>query len=289
VHGDYFGAFGIPLLRGRPFTEEEQIENRLTAIVSRGLADRYWPGEDAIGKRVRWGVAEVAPENPIWMSVVGVSGDVVDGAPGSEPVMHIYVPYSEVVDVLFTGPVVSGFYRSMSIAVRTDGDEAVVLRPVRTAMRSLDPALAVTDVETMEQVAADALAPQRFSAMVLASFAGGGLLLAAIGLYGVLAFAVAQRTREIGVRLALGANAGAVVRMVMRRGMLLTGVGLIAGFAGALASARLMRTLLYETSVYDPWTFVAVLVLLPSVALIACYIPARRATRIDPLVALRTE
>jgi putative ABC transport system permease protein len=147
----------------------------------------------------------------------------------------------------------------------------------------------VTDIETMEQVAAEAMAPQRFSAVVLASFACGGLLLAAIGLYGVLAFAVAQRTREIGIRVALGANAGTVVRMVMRRGMLLTGIGLILGGAGALASARLTRTLLYDTSVYDPWTFLAVLVLLPSVALVACYIPARRATRIDPLIALRAE
>jgi putative ABC transport system permease protein len=289
VHGDYFGAFGIPLVRGRTFSEEEQLENRLTAIVSRELADRYWPGGDAIGKRVRWGLADVLPEKPIWMTVVGVSGDVVDGPPGSQPVMHIYVPYSEAVDPLFAGPIISGFYRAMTISVRTDRDEALVLGPARNAITSIDAALAVTDIETMEQVAAEAMAPQRFSAVVLASFACGGLLLAAIGLYGVLAFAVAQRTREIGIRLALGANAGTVMRMVMQRGMLLTGLGLILGGAGALASARLTRTLLYDTSVYDPWTFLAVLVLLPSVALVACYIPARRATRIDPLIALRAE
>ena len=191
VHGDYFPTFGIPLVSGRSFTAEEQLENRLTAIVSRRLADRYWPGEDAVGKRVRWGLAEVAPENPIWMTVIGIAGDVVDGPPGSEPIMHIYVPYSEVVDPLFAGAIVSGFYRAMTIAGPADGDEALVLRPVRNAITSLDPALAVTDIETMEQVAAAAAAPQRFSAVVLASFAGGGLLLAAIGLYGVLAFAVA--------------------------------------------------------------------------------------------------
>jgi putative ABC transport system permease protein len=289
VHGDYFSAFGIPLVGGRTFTEDEQFENRLTAIVSRGLADRYWPGEDAIGKRIRWGLAEVVPENPIWMTVVGISGDVVDGPPGSQPIMHIYVPYSEVVDPLFTGPIVSGFYRAMTISVRTGGDEASMLGPVRNAIASIDRALAVTDIQTMEQVAANAMAPQRFSAVVLAGFAGGGLLLAAIGLYGVLAFAVTQRSREIGVRLALGADAGTVTRMVMRRGMHLTGVGLILGGAGAFASARLTRSLLYDVSVYDPWTFLTVLVLLPGVALVACYIPARRATRIDPLVALRTE
>jgi putative ABC transport system permease protein len=289
VHGDYFVAFGIPIVRGRTFTEEELLQNRLTAVVSRGLAERYWPGEEAVGKRIRWGLAEVAPENPIWMTVVGISGDVVDGPPGSEPVMHIYVPFSEVVDPLFAGPIVSGFYRALTIAVRTDGDEALVLGPVRNAIAAVDPALAVTGIETLEQVAANAMAPRRFSAVVLASFAGGALLLAAIGLYGVLVLAVAQRTREIGIRLALGANAETLVRMVLRHGMVLTGVGLIAGGATSLASARLTRSLLYDTSIYDPWTFLAVLVLLPSVALVASYIPARRAARVDPLIALRVE
>jgi putative ABC transport system permease protein len=289
VHGRYFETFGTPLIAGRGFTQEEQIENRLTAVVSRNLADRYWPGENPIGKRVRWGLAEVPPERAAWMTVVGVAGDVVDGPAGSDPVMHIYVPYSEVLDQTFRGAIVSGFYRSVTLAVRSEGDERQLTGAVKASVASLDRSLAVTRIVTMDQVAADAAAPRRFSTIVLAGFGAGALFLAAVGLYGVLAFGVAQRTREIGVRLALGANAGSVVAMVMRRGMLLTCAGLLLGFGGALATGRALGTLLYDTTAYDPATFAVVSAVLMLAAVVACYIPARRATRIDPLVALRAD
>ena len=285
VHGPYFNTFGIPIMRGRAFAPEEETENRSVAIVSRGLAERFWPGEDAIGKRIKWGLG---PSNAPWMTIVGVAGDVVDGALGAEPIIHVYVPYSEISDRALAAPTL-GLLRSMTVAAQTDGDARILANPARAAVAALDPALATSDLETMTQVLSDAAAPQRFSAVVLAAFALGALVLAGIGLYGVLAFGVTQRTREIGVRLALGAEAREVIRLVMREGLGLTLIGLAIGCAGALAAVRLLGAQLYETSTYDPWTFAVVPVVLGVVALIACYLPARRASSVDPITALRVE
>jgi predicted permease len=285
AHGDYFSTFGIPLIRGRNFTTEEQLENRLAVIVSKNLADRYWPGEDPIGKRLKWGLARsLAP----WQTVVGVAGDVVDGPLGSEPVIHVYAPYSETNDQGLASPL-GGLWRNMKIAVNADVDAASLTPSLRAAIAALDPALAVTRVTTMREVVQEMSAPQRFSAAVLTAFAGGALLLAGIGLFGVLAFGVAQRTREIGVRVALGAARAAVLGMIVKQGMVLVGIGLVIGFAGSLAATRVLQSLLYETDVYDPLTFAIVPVLLALVSLVACYVPARRAAVVDPMVTLRSE
>jgi predicted permease len=285
VHGPYFETFGIPLMRGRGFTAEEQAENRSAAVVSAALAARFWPGEDPIGKRIKWGLAtSVAP----WITIVGVAGDVVDGPLGREPVLHAYVPYSEVPDPALAGPL-AGLLRSMTIAARSDGPAEALAGPVRTAVASTDAALAVSDVETIRQVVSDASAPQRFSAAVLAAFALGSLLLAAMGLYGVLAFSVGRRTREIGVRLALGADRGGVIRLVVRQGMRLVALGLGLGAAGAIAAGRVMTALLYETQWYDPATFAMVPLLLVAVSLLACALPAKRAASTEPVTALRAE
>jgi predicted permease len=285
AHGDYFSTFGIPLIRGRNFSPDEQAANRLVAIVSKNLADKYWPGEDPIGKRVKWGL----PSSPApWQTVIGVVGDVVDGPPGSDPVIHVYVPYSEAADQGLASPI-GGLWRRMTIAVNGSVDAASLTTSVRGAIAAVDPALAVAKVTTMAEVVRDASAPQRFSATVLAAFAAGSLLLAGIGLYGVLAFGVAQRTREIGVRLALGAGRGEVLGLIVRQGMVLAGAGLAIGLAGSVAAARVLRALLFETDVYDPWTFAIVPVILAVVSLAACYLPARRASRVDPMVALRIE
>jgi putative ABC transport system permease protein len=285
THGQYFETFGIPIVRGRAFSPEEEAEARPVAIISRGLAARFWPGEDAVGKRVKWGLATATAP---WMTVVGVAGDVVDGALGAEPIIHIYVPYTEIPDQQLAAPVL-GLLRRMTVAVHGELDAVRFAVPARAAIAALDPALAVTDVTTLEQVVSDASAPKRFSAMVLTAFAVGALLLAGIGLYGVLAFGVAQRQREIGVRLALGAEVSEVMRLILRQGMGLTAIGLVIGGVGAAAAARLLRSQLYDTAVYDLWTFAAVPVVLALVALLACYLPARRAAGVDPMVALRVE
>ena len=283
--GDYFQTFGVPIMRGRGFLPEEDLENRGTAIVSRALAERYWPGQDPIGKRVKWGIA--ASRAP-WQTVVGVAGDVVDGNLAEPPIMHIYVPFAEAVNPPGGLPI-AGLVRRMIVAAVTDQDVATLVGPMRAAIAALDPALAVAEVTTMAQVMADASAPQRFSAVLLGAFASGALLLAAVGLYGMLAFGVAQRTREIGVRLALGATGSEVLGLVVRQGMTLTLAGLGLGIVGALGATRLMRGLLYQTEPLDPVTFASVPGILAVVALLACYLPARRAASVEPMAALRAE
>jgi putative ABC transport system permease protein len=286
VHGDYFSTFGIPLMRGRNFAPEEQLENRQVAIVSQDLAARYWPEQDPIGKRLKWGL----PNGPAeWQTVIGVAGDVVDGPPGTDPVIHVYVPYSETPDQALASPIPGSLLRRMIIAANADADAALLVRAVRAAIADVDPALAVARVTTMQDVVRDGSAPQRFSTTVLTGFAAGALFLAGLGLYGVLAFSVVQRTREIGVRVALGARRGEVVRLVVTQGMILVGAGLVIGSAGAVAAARVLDSLLFETHAFDPWTFAIVPVLLSIVSVAACYLPARRAALVDPMVALRAQ
>jgi len=200
----------------------------------------------------------------------------------------VYVPYSEVPDGALGAPI-AGLLRQMVIAIHSGTETRTLIGPARAAVASIDPALAISDVATMTQVVGDATAPQRFSATVLAGFAVGGLLLAGVGLYGVLAFGVTQRTREIGVRLALGAKRAEVLGLVVRQGMKLTALGLFIGVAGAVAASRFLGSLLYETAALDLRTFALVPVVLAVVALIACYVPGRRASRIDPMAALRSE
>jgi putative ABC transport system permease protein len=287
IYGSYFETYGIPIVRGRTLSADEQSQNRGATVVSAALAARFWPGEDPIGKRIRWGIS-TAPSSGPWLTIVGIAGDVVDGPLGSAPVMHAYVPFTEVPDAAIAAPI-AGLVRGMTIAVRGDVDASALVAPAREAVRSVDPALAVSDVISMSQVIGEASAPQRFSATVLGGFAAGALLLAAIGLYGVLAFSVGQRTREIGVRLALGADRAGVIALVLRQGMTLVAIGVVLGFAGAVAASRLITSLLFQTPTYDVGTYVIVPALLVIVSLIACYLPARRAASVAPMTALRTE
>jgi predicted permease len=288
VRGDHFGTFGIPVLGGRTLLPEEETENRLVALVSRGLASRFWPGEDPVGKRLRWGLATDPQNTSPWMNIVGVVGDVVDGPLGAEPIFHVYVPYSEVADQWLGSPL-SLVQRTLTVAIRSDTDLRRLVAPVRSAIASLDPALAVTDVQTLADVAANASAPQRFSASVLGTFAVGALVIAAVGLYGVLAFGVSQRTREIGVRIALGARTGSVIRLVVWQGLRPALLGVVLGIIGAIQFRQLISGLLYEIEPLDPPTIALVIVLLSAIVLLACLIPARRAARIPPASALRSE
>jgi putative ABC transport system permease protein len=285
VHGDYFGTFGIAVERGRAFTAQEMEENRRVVMVSESIARQFWPGQDPIGKRLKWGIA--ASEAP-WLTIVGVVADVTEGALGTAPSLHAYEPYGQVRDEALADTV-TGLWRRIHVAVLAPGDPAALAGQVRAEISRLDPALAVAGVATMEQRLADTVAPQRFSTLLLGAFAAGALLLAAIGLYGVLAAAVAQRTREIGVRMALGAAPGRVLGLVVRQGMTLVGAGLLLGLAAALALTRVMASLLYGTTPRDPWAFAAGPVVLAVVAAVACWLPARRAAGVDPVVALRQE
>jgi putative ABC transport system permease protein len=283
LQGDFFGTYGIPLIAGRPFSDDEQRENRNVVIINKRLADAYWPGQNPVGKRLKWGLANSpAP----WLAVVGVAGDVVDGAPGSAPIVHAYVPYTNASDALLTSRVVDQI-RRMVVGIRGDQDARSFAGTLRAIVAELDPALAISDVRTIEQLERDRSAPQRFSAVAISGFGLGTLLLAGIGLYGVLALSVSQRRREIAVRLALGASPRGVLRLTVREGMTLVAIGLGVGAAGAISATRLLKATLFETNVYDPLTFAIVPVVLGIVALAASYLPARRAAAVDPIVALR--
>jgi predicted permease len=287
TYGDYFGTLGVPIVRGRAFTATEDTELRPVAIVSESLAARYWPGQEPIGKRIKNGLAGSQTQ---WLEIVGVAGDAHDGPITAEPTIHVYVPLSRLVPELDElGRTANGFGRTFRLAMLAHGDPTAVVAPARQQIAALDRALPVTQIATMTQQVSASMAPQTFSAAVLTGFAAGALLLAAIGLYGVLAFAVAQRTREIGVRIALGATHGSVLKMVVRQGMALVALGLVVGLIAAVGVTRLMASLLYRTQPFDPLTFTAVPVVLGAVALLACYLPARRAARVEPIVALRTE
>ena len=280
--GNFFQTLGIPLRRGRSFTLEDRIDAQPVAIVSETAGRQFWPGQDPIGKRIRWGV--YTP----WQTVVGIVGDVNDEPLGQPVQLHVYRPYLQMADLFFEDSRF-GEVRSMNLAVLSQTDPASLTSAVIGQIHSLDPDLAVAHIRTMAQVISSSVAGPRFNTLLLGVFAGVALFLAAIGIYGVMAYAVTQQTHEIGIRLALGAQPRNVLQLVLRRGVRLAGVGATFGVAAALALTRLIAGLLYDVSATDPFTFSCVVILLLAIALLACYVPARRAMRVDPMVALRYE
>jgi predicted permease len=282
VSGRYFEVMRIPLLEGRYFRPEDRSGSQPVAIVSRAVAQKYWPGESALGKRVRWG-------GPVpWQTIVGVVGDVNDKPLGQSVEAHAYMPYAQMSDIALETEMISEF-RDLNLAVRTHTDPAAMETTLIQKIRSLDSDLAITNIQTMTEAVSASVSGPRFNTLLLGIFAGVALLLASIGVYGVLAYVVSQQTHEIGIRLALGAKPINVFSLVVGRGGRLATLGAAIGVAGSLALTRLMKGLLYGVSPTDPLTFVAVVALLVSVALVACYIPARRAMRVDPMTALRHE
>ena len=280
--GNYFQTLGIPLLRGRYFTLEDRIDAQPVAIVSETAGRQFWPSQDPIGKRIRWGV--YTP----WQTIVGIVGDVNDEPLGHPAQLHVYRPYLQMADLFFEDSRF-GEVRSMNLAVRSQTDPASLTSAVIGQIHSLDPDLTVTHIRTMAQVISSSVAGPRFNTLILGVFAAVALFLAAIGIYGVMAYATTQQTHEIGIRLALGAQPRNVLYLVLRRGVRLAGVGATFGVAAALALTRLMAGLLYGVSATDPVTFSCAVILLLAIALLACYMPARRAMRVDPIVALRYE
>jgi predicted permease len=283
IMGRYLEAVGVDVLRGRTLTAEDREGALPVVLVSETMARRVWPGQDPLGRRLRLGGGD-AP----WLSVVGVVRDVKDGKLEADTMDHTYTTFAQASDAEVANTIHRQL-RSLNIVVRAAGEPAALAGSVRLALREIDPELALARVRTLEDDVRAITAPQRASAYVLALFGLSAVLLAAVGIYGVLAYAVGQQTREIGVRMAMGARAGDVLRMVGGSGLRLAGTGMILGVAGALAVTRLLASFLHGVTPTDPVTFGSVGLVLSAVALLACYGPARRATRIDPLVALRDE
>src|SRR5882672_3185962 len=270
---DYFRTMGIPVLKGRGFTEQDKAGAPPVVVVNETLARKYWPNQDPIGKRMRFtGPIE---RNP-WMQVVGVVQDVKHemNLPITE---DFYVPHAQ------------DAWQSMVLVAKTRVDPLTLAAPIRQEVGTIDKDQPVFDVRTMRDVRAISLALYSFSSVMLSIFAGVALLLAAIGIYGVMSYAVTQRTQEIGIRMALGARVRDVLKLVVRNGMSLAVIGVIVGLAGAYGLTRLLSSLLVGVAPTDLVTFSIVTFALLVVALLACYIPARRATKVDPLVALRYE
>jgi putative ABC transport system permease protein len=287
VYGPYFQTLGIRLRSGRVFSNIETSEPRGVVIVNERLARTFWPGQDAVGKRLRWGLNIQQNSNP-WLTIVGVIADVADGPLGAEPFIHAYEPFSQLPDIVLNN-IPTTFGRQIKLAIRTDTDPRALASAVRAEIGKIDRQLAIESVATMLDRVGDVVAPRRFSAMTLGAFATGSLLLAAIGLYGLLVFNVRERIREIAVRLALGAEPAAILRMVVGQGLKLVSVGLVAGVIASYGVARAVASFLYQTESHDLVTFGAVPVVLLLIALMACALPAYRASRVDPARILRTE
>jgi len=280
--GTYFEALGIPLKRGRFFTDADGLSGGRVVILSDMLARKLWPDSDPVGRQIKWGLEQSLTP---WMTVVGVVGDVNQSALGIEPIAQTYEPIFQQPDAAR----VSWFYRTVNLIVRSDRDAPSLLSDLRAAVRRLDPELPVTDAAPVIDVVADSVKPQRFSTTVVGAFAVIALALAGIGIYGVLAYAVSQHTREIGVRMALGASRSSVLWSVLRRALTLMAIGGGIGAAGALALTRVMTGLLYEVRPTDAATFAGSAIVLAALAVIASLVPAWRATRVDPLTALRAD
>ena len=274
ILGPYLQAIGAPLLRGRYLTDQDNSSSTHVLIVSDSLARRYWPNQDPIGKRLKWG--PTASKDP-WLTVVGVVGDVKQSSLDVQTSPHTYESFWQ-----NTTP-------SLNVALRASNDPASMASALRSTVWSIDPQLAVAQIQTMDQVISKSTTPRRFSLFLLAGFASLALILSAIGIYGVIAYSVVRRVHEMGIRIALGAQRRDVMRLVISQGMLLLAVGMVIGTLGAVAMTRTLASLLYGVRPTDPVTFVAVVVILAGVAFLACYIPARRATRVDPMIALRYE
>jgi len=269
VGPEYFDAIGLPILRGRGFTDADREGSPNVAVVTQSIAKRLWPGEDPIGKQVRQ-----AAGSPI-LTVVGLVGDI-HFREHRQTTPMIIRPYRQ------------GLAQG-SLVIQTQRELAALLPAIRRAVQAVDPDAALVDARTMDDVIAPQLVQPRLNALLLSAFAFAALLLAAIGLYGIMASAVSQQTRELGVRLALGATPDRLRAMILRQALTVAAAGALAGLLGALAGSRLLTTMLFEVSPTDPVALLGACGLLLAVALLAAYVPARRATKVDPMVALRYE
>jgi putative ABC transport system permease protein len=272
----YFEAMGLKLIRGRFITAADREDAVPVAVINDTMAARYWPGEDAIGRQFMMGT-----DDKPWLTIVGIVGTVRHNAVVEEPRNEMYIAHAQLPGHIRSAP------RGMTLVVKTDGNPLAISGAVRDAVRAIDRNLPVSDIQTMEDVTATALAQPRFVTLLLAVFAATALTLASIGIYGTISLLVSERTQEMGIRLALGADRPTILKLILGQGLVLTVAGLAAGVAGALLLTRTLSGLIYGVGTLDPLTFVAVPALLCAVALLACFIPARRAASVDPITTLR--
>jgi putative ABC transport system permease protein len=273
ISPDYFRTMGAPLIAGRTFTEEEGWQKMSAVIINQATQRRYWPDENPLGKRIRQGGA---PDSP-WVTIVGVAADVKESGLNADTAAGLYLPY-----VLAPAP-------AMTLVLRTKTEPLSLAASASAEIRRVDPEQAVSNISTLEQLLSETVAQPRFNTGLLAIFSLLALLLAAVGIYGVMSYAVAQRTQEIGLRMALGAEPRDVLKLMVGQGMKLVAVGLALGLLSALGLTRWLETLLFDVEATDPLTYAVIAATLAAVALLACYLPARRAMAVDPLVALRRE
>ena len=271
----YFETMSISLLKGRALTDQDTDDSPNVVVISEGMARRYWPGEEAVGKRIAVGKIR-SPED--WIQIVGVVKDVRQFELTADPKPQMYLTHRQF-----------GFFDAQDLVVKTDVDSASMASSVRKAVWEIDKDQPVSNIRAMETILADSIARQRFSMLLLAIFAAVALVLAAVGIYGVMSYSVAQRTHEIGIRMALGAQTSTVLKLAIGYGLKLVIAGIAIGLVAAFALTRVMATLLFGVTATDPTTFTLISLLLVAVAAIASYIPARRATRVNPIVALRYE
>jgi putative ABC transport system permease protein len=274
---DYFAAMKIPLRRGRLFDAHDTDTSPEVVLINEEAARRYWPGVDPLGQQFHLGARLASDVRSGMKTIVGVVGDVKYGGLDVTAPPEVFLPYTQ-------HPV-----DSFTVIARTGGDPMALVPAARAELAGLDRELPVSAIRPMTDVVGRSIAERRFTMMLLAAFAAVAVLLAAIGVYGVLAYVVSQRTQEIGVRLAIGASPADVVRLFLREGVALAGIGLVAGLAGAVAAARALTTLLFGVTATDPLTFAVVAASLAAAALGASYLPARRAAQVDPMEALRVE
>jgi putative ABC transport system permease protein len=272
VTPDYFKVLQTPLLRGRLFTEADSADAPQVMIINEALARKYFPNGEALGKRITF--SDPCKPDAVWATIVGIVGNIRHRALDLEPQPEHYSPYAQ-----FS-------LRSLILTVRSTQDPRGPASAIRREIQSIDPDQPIANVRTLETVIADSIAPRRMSIVLLNAFAGIALLLASVGIYGVMSYLVVQRTHEIGVRVALGAQRSDVLRLIVGHAAKLVGIGTVAGLILAFLSTRLLSALLYNVGAFDATTFLFVTITLTAVALLASYIPALRAARADPVIAL---
>jgi predicted permease len=271
----YFSTMGIPLIRGREFTDQDGADSKKVVVISEKTAQRYWPGQDPIGKRLKPGATN---SDIPWREVIGVVKDVRQNDFIAQPKMQMYLPYRQMKNVA-----------ANALVVRTSVEPMSLATSMRNAIWAVDKDQPVANIDTMQHIVSEAIARQRFSMLLLGIFAVLALVLAAVGIYGVMSYSVAQRTHEIGIRMALGARRADVLQMTVKQGLKLVGAGMIIGLAAAFLLTRVMASLLFGISATDPITFVGISLVLLVVAILASYVPALRATKVDPIIALRAQ